>query len=433
MITREENERLTRVEGDAPMGRLMREHYWIPFAISNQLVAGDAPLQVRLLGQNYVAFRAEDGRVGFFDELCPHRRASLALGRVEGNGIRCIFHGWKMDVSGKVVEAPTQLVRAEEFTERVRVEHFPVHEAGGLAWVFLGKAQAPGLPAQAQGASTQAPRFPELPFVGDIERNTWLSVSLAQCNWLQGVEGTLDSAHVGTLHQSWIREIAKLPVAANIGLTLDGPPRYDTQFVPYGLRAAALRQTQDGRTYVRVTEYCMPFVGLVAMGTSTPRDGYMFIAVPVDDTHHLLFYGYYSEHPVKLPGEVGIIGPGVVPDLGNFAPLPGGRAKRWGQDRAIMKQGHFTGFARSLLEEDMVVQASMGPIVDRSKEHISSSDVAVVQTRRLLLTSLEDFEAGRLPPGSALAAETVRVTNPLDAVIDAGMHWEDFSFDKAAA
>src|SRR5687767_545575 len=114
MITREENERLTRVEGDAPMGRLMREHYWIPFAISNQLVAGDAPLQVRLLGQNYVAFRAEDGRVGFLDELCPHRRASLALGRVEGNGIRCIFHGWKMDVSGKVVEAPTQLVRADE-------------------------------------------------------------------------------------------------------------------------------------------------------------------------------------------------------------------------------------------------------------------------------------------------------------------------------
>ena len=132
---------MTRIEGDAPMGRLMREHYWIPFALSAHLVHGDAPMPVRLFGENYVAFRAEDGRVGFLDELCPHRRASLLLGRIEGNAVRCIYHGWKIDVSGCVVECPTQALRPERFAGAAcHVVHFPVHEAGGLAWVWLGGA-----------------------------------------------------------------------------------------------------------------------------------------------------------------------------------------------------------------------------------------------------------------------------------------------------
>jgi nitrite reductase/ring-hydroxylating ferredoxin subunit len=419
MITREENDLLTRVEGDAPMGRLMRENYWFPFALSSQLVPGEAPLQVRLLGENYVAFRAEDGRIGFFDELCPHRRASLALGRVEGNGIRCIFHAWKMDVSGCVVEAPTQLVKPKEFCERVKVAHFPVREAGGLVWVWLGKAAAV--------------KFPDMPFVGDHEHNSWLSVSLGQCNWLQGVEATLDSAHVGTLHQTWIRRIAQIKPGNNIGMALDGPPRYEVSPAPYGLRAAALRPLKGGRTYVRITEYFMPFVGLVPIDRPFPRDGVIFIVTPVDDTHHLLFHGYYSEKTKQDPITHGVMPPDRVADINNFAPLPGGRAGRWGQDRALMASGHFTGFGNNLIEEDMVVQASMGPILDRTKENLSSSDVAVVQLRKMLLKSLEDAKAGELPPGSALASEPVSVRNPLDAVVDPGRHWDDFDFDRAAA
>src|SRR5215472_16672231 len=131
-MTRTENERLTLIEGESPMGRLMRENYWIPFALSSHLVAGQAPTLVRLFGENYVAFRAEDGRIGFLDELCPHRRTSLTLGRIEGNAVRCIYHGWKIDASGRVVECPTQTVRAEQFAARVAVGHYPVHEAGGL-------------------------------------------------------------------------------------------------------------------------------------------------------------------------------------------------------------------------------------------------------------------------------------------------------------
>ena len=149
MTTRAENDLMTRIEGDAPMGRLMRANYWMPFALSAHLVHGEAPMPVRLFGENYVAFRAEDGRIGFFDELCPHRRASLALGRIEGNGVRCIYHGWKLDVAGCVVEAPTQVARPEAFAARVPVVHFPVHESGGLAWVWLAGVEAPPFPGPA--------------------------------------------------------------------------------------------------------------------------------------------------------------------------------------------------------------------------------------------------------------------------------------------
>src|SRR5215510_1429885 len=143
MVTRSENDLMTRVEGSAHLSRLMRENYWIPFALSENLVAGDAPTAVRLFGQNYVAFRAPDGRIGFFDELCPHRRASLLLARPEGSGLRCIYHGWKMDVPGCVVECPTQVHRAEQFAKSIQFPHFTVHEAGGIAWVWLGGAEAP--------------------------------------------------------------------------------------------------------------------------------------------------------------------------------------------------------------------------------------------------------------------------------------------------
>ena len=416
MVTRAENELLTRVDGDAPMGTLMREHYWIPFALSSHLAGGDVPMPVRLFGEHYVAFRAGDGRIGFFDELCPHRRASLALGRIEGNGVRCIYHGWKIDVSGCVVEAPTQLNRAEQFAASVPVVHFPVHEAGGLAWVWLGAADAPA--------------FPDLPFAGDHEGNSFWCVSRVPCNWLQGVEGTIDSAHVGVLHQTWMRETAKLPEHANISYALDQPPSYETEATSYGMRAAALRPAGDGRTYVRVTEHFMPLVTVVPVGRAHPRDGSMFVFSPVDDTHHLLFYGYFSDTPTRPPEELGGAAPDHVADPYDFAGLRGDRSNRWGQDRDLMGDGHFTGFGRTLLEEDVVIQTSMGPILDRTREHLCSGDVAVAHARRMLLDALSAAEAGELPPGSALTPEVVRLPNALEAVVDAGARWQGVAVEQ---
>ncbi len=411
MVTKAENERLTRVEGEAPMGRMIRENYWVPFAISSHLVTGEAPMPVRLLGENYVAFRGENGAIGFFDEHCPHRRASLALARVEGNAMRCIYHGWKIDVAGCVVDVPTQTVRAEQFAKGVRVVHFPVQEVGGLAWVWLGGCDAPA--------------FPELPFAGAVEDNSWLSVSVAPCNWLQGVEGTIDSAHAGTLHQTWLLEAARRQDNSHIGLALAGPPSYETESAPYGLQAVALRPTVDGRTYARVTQFFMPLVCVVPFGRARPQEGSMFAFAPVDDQSHLLFYGYYSDEPQGLPVDMGVVNPEYRPDPGDFTGVRGDRHDLWGQDRALMRAGHFTGFGRTLLEEDIVVQTSMGGTLDRSREFLSTSDVAVAHVRRILLEALTTAGAGGVPPGSARTPKAVRMPNALEFVYDEGGDWRE--------
>ena len=418
MTSQAENELLTRVEGDAPMGRLIRENYWIPFDLSSNLVAGAGPTPVRLLGEDFVAFRAEDGRIGFFDELCPHRRASLLLARCEGNGLRCIYHGWKLDVSGRVVEAPTQTVRPEAFAERVRVAHFPVREAGGMAWVWLGREPARG--------------FPEYPFAREgIHADPVLSTM--RCNWLQGLEGGLDSAHLTVLHQTWLRRTFESGVqeGSTLDLALAQTPTYEAERAPYGLRAAALRKTPEGDTHVRITEYFMPLVAVVPATIRLP-EGVLFAVAPIDDTHHLLFFGNYDDKPPPSQRELAGIRADLDPDPRNFASMEGDRSNRWGQDRKLMESGHFTGFGKTLLEEDAAVQASMGPIVDRTQENLSSSDAAVAQTRRLLLEAIAAVEAGQLPPASA-RAEIPELPNAREAVLPAGAHWSELTPERIAS
>ena len=417
MITPDENELLTRVEGDAPMGRLIRENCWIPFDLSENLVPGEGATPVRLLGENYVAFRAEDGRVGFFDELCPHRRASLLLARCEGNGLRCIYHGWKLDVSGRVVEAPTQTVRTEAFLERVRVSHFPVHEAGGMVWVWLG--------------GDPTPAFPDYPFAGDGIYSI-PTMSAMPCNWLQGMEGALDSAHLTMLHQSWLAEAAKLRDESLLDVALSQTPSYETRETPYGLRAAALRPADDGRTHVRLSEHYLPLVS-VAPITPRPREGVLFAVAPVDDHHHTLFFGQYDEVPQKSQWETGGVRAGLEVDPRNFASMEGDRASRWGQDRELQRAGHFSGFGKTLLEEDAAVQASMGPIVDRTRENLSSGDAAVVLERRLLLEAVASFERGELPRGSARGDCLAALPNAREAVLEPGVRWTELLEERLAS
>ncbi len=413
MVSREENELMTRVVGDAPLGRLMRENYWVPFALSESLVTGEAPTLVRLFGENYIAFRAENGKIGCFDELCPHRRASLALGRIEGNGVRCIYHGWKMDVSGCVVEAPTQVLRTEQFAAGVKVAHFPVHEAGGIAWVWLG--------------GTEAPPFPDLPFNAEHGVKTSLTFSVMPCNWLQGVEGGMDSVHGPILHQSITQSVRaktglSVDEAKGLQYTFAAPPLYETERTPYGMRQASLRAAGDEQIYIRIAHYFFPFVIVVPDGF--PGSTHVFAFAPVDDTHHLLFFGKYGDTPRTLNFISGLQD-GYVADPRNFVSLVGDRSNRWGQDRELMKTGHFTGFARSAIDEDAVVQISMGPIVDRTKENLSSSDVGIAHTRRLILDTIAADRDGQLPPGSALSPDGVTIPHPFDAMIESGESWQE--------
>lgn len=412
MVSQGENELMTRVESDAPLGRLMRENYWIPFALSSNLVVPDGPTPVRLFGENYAAFRDDDGRIGFFDEHCPHRRASLLLARHEGDGIRCIYHGWKMEASGRVIECPNQTLRAERFAANVKVTHFPVHEDGGIAWVWLGGGETPP--------------FPDLPFSEKYGVRTATTFSVLPCNWLQGFEGGFDSAHGPILHQSVIAEVVKRQSASRDvkGATVvqHSTPTYETEPAPYGLRAASLRDMGDGRTYVRVAHYFFPLLILVSNGFGDLV--HVFAFAPVDDTHHLLFFGNYGHEPMPENDVAGLVDDSE-PDPRNYAQLHGDRSNRWGQDRALMNNGHFSGFARCAIDEDAAVQVSMGPIADRTKENLATSDVAIAHARRLILDTIAAAERGALPPGSARSPQDVHIPGPFDATLEPGQSWRD--------
>jgi phthalate 4,5-dioxygenase oxygenase subunit len=413
VLTREQNELLTRIEGDAPMGVLMREHCWIPAVMSIQLVADGAPRRVRLLGKDYVAFRDTKGDIGFLDEGCPHRNASLVLARNEECGLRCIFHGWKVDVTGQVVEAPTHTPNPDAFAAKIKARRYPTVEGGGLVWVWLGDAEAPP--------------FPHLPFTVLPDSHVWVTATNCACNWLQGVEATLDTSHIGTLHKAYMQAYSQNDSAASIGGTLEAlAPRYDVAHTGFGMDAIGVRPLADGSSYVRTTRWILPFVSLVpgSPGSSgRDVDGVIFIVSPVDDTHHVLYFGFWANgfeindgRYLGVPeAQRSIVGdrPFDVNDFGGFS---GGRDQNWGQDREAMARGHFSGFTGNLLQEDTVTQISMGPIVDRTREHLSSSDVAIIHARRILLQALENVAAGRSPVGDGPPEDHLDVV-PTDVVL----------------
>ncbi|MGE3325554.1 MAG: Rieske 2Fe-2S domain-containing protein [Acidimicrobiia bacterium] len=407
MLSREQNDLLTRVDGDAPMGALMRENYWVPALLSSQIEPDGAPMRVRLIGRNYVAFRATDGRVGFFDEACPHRGTSLVLARNENCALTCIFHGWKFDVSGRTIDVPTHSPNPEAFAAKVPVSHHPTFEGGGMIWVWLGERDAPP--------------FPHLPFTMLPGDQVWVTVTKSVCNWLQGVEGTVDSAHVGTLHSAYIAR-GKADANKTVTKALDSlAPRYECERTSYGLDAAALRPMPDGSTYLRTTKYVMPFISLVPGSPQGDVPGVIFITSPIDDTNHNLFFGCWSptasiNNGTDVPAEIQAFLGQRPYDPHAFGAFDGSAEDHYGQDRQAMRDGHFSGFVGNLLQEDIVVQASMGPIVDRTKEHLSTSDVAIIHLRRVLLDALATAAAGGTPPGAGVDVDHRDVV-PVDCFV----------------
>ena len=418
MLSQANNELLTRVEGDAPMGQMIRKWAWMPFAVPTQLKPYEAPLKVRLLGSDYVAWRTPEGKVGFIDQACPHRRVSMALARNEGCVLRCIFHGWTVHADGYVQDAPTHHPDGKEFASRVKVKHYPTFEAGDMVWVYLGDGDPP-------------PR-PRLPFTEVPEGHVYTTLTMANCNFFQGVEGSLDTAHLTALHASFI---PKLSPRAKDGSMLEGeanpimtaaPPRYEIKRTPWGLTTVALRDTKKGKIHMRASQFVAPFITVIP--AYPYGNGNFFAMVPVDDTHHLFFNGFFSQ-----TSKVDENWPDIQMAIGNgrhvkenFGPLAGGPEVNFGQDREAMANGHFSGFPNNLVEEDMVVQASMGPITDRSKEHLSSSDVGLVQARMLMLRALKNDAEGNHPLSPNESDYIWDDAMPIDRVITPEVDWNMF-------
>lgn len=370
MLKPEDNALLTLVTGDAPMGAWMRQNFWIPAALSEKLESNEAPLRVKLFGERFIAFRTVDGHVGFFDEACPHRGASLALARQEDNALRCLFHGWKFHVKGEVLEVPTQTNDANAFCKTVPLKHYPAREGGGIVWVWLGQGR-------------HAPRLPEFEFM-TLPSNRFVTYKqVANFNWLQGVETTLDSAHVGFLHRSHIAGMGHIAHAAK-----ELAPVYEVEEQAYGFRYAGLRNLNTTSRYVRVNSFVYPWFGVIA-----PRDDYqggaVFFTVPIDDENSTYWtVRYRMDQAIERDAVT------LFSDPADWPPkVPGAAKDNWGQDRDLMRNGHFSGFPQHITTEDLVICESQGGIVDRSKEFLNTGDIAIVRLRRILLREVRSFMA----------------------------------------
>jgi nitrite reductase/ring-hydroxylating ferredoxin subunit len=401
MISKEENELLTRVSNGAPMGRMMKQYWWIPAALSEKLEADGKPLRVGLLGEKFVLFRATNGKLGFFDEACPHRGASMALGRNEDNALRCIYHGWKFDVNGVTVEVPTQPVNEAEYCKHVPLKHYPVREEAGIAWVWLGEGDTP-------------PKFPELPFFGLPRENFVVFRQKVNANWLQGVETTMDSAHLGVLHQSWLVGFGDIEFSsANMA------PVYHLAQKPFGFRYAAVRKLKDEKSYVRTNSFVMPWYGIVSPNATDVKGGSIFFSVPIDDENIYYYQMTYRSCEKLVPNKTH-----HFEDPNSWPPLPPGPADdNWGQDREAMKNGHFTGFTQMLGTEDFAVIMSMGPISDRTKEYLGAGDGAVLAVRRCLSTAVKEFQNGDVPALARHEQIDYSQTPPISKVFDQEADW----------
>ena len=376
-MTPDENAQLTDVSPGAPMNRLWRS-YWLPAIRSPRLLAGGRPERVRLLGESYVAFRADDGRVGVFAEACLHRRASLALARNENCALRCLYHGWTFSVGGEVLETPNDPSPA--FRKSVRLRHVPVREAGGMVWVYLGAGAAP--------------RFADFVFNRLPASHVWARAAVVRSNWLQGLEGTVDPAHVAILHQDITRSAASL---ATLHLLPEAPPRFATEARPWGMSVAALRALGDGRSYVRVTEWVAPGFALIPYGPDEPQQ--CIATIPIDN-HHTLQWNIFFHYTRPLaPEEREIMRLGTGLDDDSIYEPPEGQPY-WGQDREAMRRGSFSGLP-GVIVEDFVIAESMGPVVDREAEQLCAADLGVVRLRRLLKDALARLLAGETAPGLA--------------------------------
>ncbi|MGF6693338.1 Rieske 2Fe-2S domain-containing protein [Pseudomonas sp. D(2018)] len=371
MLTAEQNRLLTDVTPGTPLHGYWKKH-WIPALRSEALAPGGAPQRVELLCEKYVAFRGDDGKVGFLHEACPHRGVSLALGRNEGNRLTCIFHGWSFDADGNCTRMPTE--KDQGFCQKVKGQGFKVREGGGIVWVYLGEGEPP--------------KFNDYAFTYLTREHARPRASYNEANWLQNVETLLDSAHIGLLHHDTTAD-ASLPQAGLQLVTGNDTPKYTLESRPYGLRSYSLRSSGGETDYLRVTEYVAP--GTAFIGTTEQEAGFVIIVVPVNNTRSLQWYVYWdSRQPIddNLP-DFALLGTDECDD--NFAASRQG-TPNYGQDREAMREGTSWSGVPGVIFEDYAVAESI-PIVDRTREFLGSGDLAIVRLRRELMERIRQSEA----------------------------------------
>jgi len=421
MLSRDDDELLTRTGPGTAMGALLRR-YWIPVLQSSELSPGGRVKRVQLLGERLIAYRTPGGAPGVIGEFCPHRGASLYFGRVEEAGMRCAYHGWKFGLDGQCVEQPSE-PRESSFAAKVCHTAYPCLERGGMIWTYM----SPGSPTP----------LPELEWTQLPENHVFVSKRVQDCNWFQALEGGIDSSHISFLHAPLDHHDSAITGAmdrASFGVgaavqTGDRAPRFEVVDTDYGVLIGARRSQPDGRWYWRITQYLLPFY------TMPPADYedkvvQSHIWVPMDDTHLVNWMvTWHTERPLT-EDEIALHKAGKGAHVCDYAPPtsePYGDVRTaanrdndyfmdWEAHRTRMFCG-IPGFG----VQDQAIQESQGLVVDRTKERLGTSDSAIIQVRKRLLNAARALrDHGAEPPGLRAAAFLVRSAS---AVLEPGADW----------
>jgi len=408
MLSREDNELLVRVGPGTAMGNLFRR-FWTPVMLASELGGRDsAPVRVNVLGENLVAFRDSSGTIGLLDAYCPHRRANLYWGRNEEHGLRCVYHGWKFDVNGQCTDLPN-CPEGANLKDRVTTPAYPTLERGGLIWAYLGPAD-------------RKPPFPNYEGFAVPESHRFMRKMIARGNYLQLMEGDVDSSHVSFLHS----RVDNKPVPgtrANPNTFADKMPRWFPQETSYGLMLSAQRNAGPDHFQWRVNQYLMPYITLIAAPPGMPI--LHQVRVPVDDVTSMHFRCYAHPERPLTPEEIatfegGIIIPEIAP--GSFETVEN-MGNDYRIDRTEQSLHSYTGIKSIIAQDLAVTQDQGGLIADRSRELLVSSDRAIIMLRKRLLTAAKALAQGIEPPeadGTSVAVRPGDFILARDVPLEAG-------------
>jgi phthalate 4,5-dioxygenase len=386
MLSKRDNEATTRVGPGTLMGNLFRQ-YWVPAMLSSELPGPDSDqVRVKLLGEELIGFRDTDGRVGLIQNACPHRGASLFFARNEDCGLRCVYHGWKFDVTGQCTDMPSEPAESN-FKTKVKAQAYPCVERGGVVWAYMGpREDPPPLP------HIEANQLPEAEYE--------VSATLRECNWLQALEGDIDTSHFGFLHYGATAQEDVTPGTFLYYSVKDRAPHYALVDTEYGSMYGAYRPAGLGELYWRIAQFLFPCYTHIPSGAL----GHQVLTrawVPMDDDHTMFVsMGARSGRPV--PAGNGRVRTGVAPNgtgwNQRFRP-PTNASNDYLIDRESQRRDSFTGI-QGIPTQDQAVTESMGSVLDRTQEHLASSDMMVIRVRNRLLEAARALaERGLVPPG----------------------------------
>jgi phthalate 4,5-dioxygenase len=421
MLADEDNELLTRVAAGTPMGELLRA-YWIPAVYSEEIEPDGRPYRLKLLGESLVAWRDSEGNPGIIADHCPHRGASLFFGRNEESGLRCVYHGWKFDMAGRCVDMPNEPPESN-FKDKVRAIAYSARERAGIVWVYMGREPAP-------------PPMPDLEWMlvpQDQHRRAWRAIR--ECNWVQAMEGDLDTSHAPFLHG-----LISNTNAAGTYRNSDKAPRLEIVETPYGVMYAARRDEGPDHFYWRTTQFMMPFFTCFPATLDGEIPCHMW--VPIDDENTMVWLE--SWHPLRAftseeqsgrsaqPSSTELYWPnngvGEFKDPQGARPYTGWWAKLnqdndFGLDRDIQSSKSFTGIPTVPLQ-DAAMTVSMGRIANRAIERLGTADGMIIRVRQRLLRAARALAGdGARPPG--LDDPRLYRVRSASAVLRRDVRWEE--------